>query len=318
MKRAGGAKRFVLSGSEGVLVVALLLVTVLMSRLSPVFLSPGNFFEVTRYVAEVGLISLGMTAVIITAGIDLSVGSIVGLVAISIGTFFNLGVNVWLAALLGVLLGAACGAINGLIIAWARIPPIIVTLATLALYSGLALGFSQGHAYQMPRSFYILGQGYLGPVPVQALILGVAAVIFAVVMSRTVFGRSLYAIGHNEIAARFSGIRVSWTIFLVYVLSGLMSGLAAVILVSRVSSARADLGSSYMLDSIAAVVLGGTAISGGRGGVWGTILGLFVIGFIRNGMNLAFIPSETQSIFVGLVLILAVALDVKLQQQRRR
>ena len=295
--------------TETVLLVALVLVIVIMSRLSPNFLSFYNFFEVTRFVAEIGMISLGMTVVILTSGIDLSVGSIVGLSAIVMGRIFGLGLGI-VAATVGCLLaGALAGFANGIITTRLRIPPIVVTLATLAVYKGIALGISQGQAYQMPKSIYFLGQGYIGPVPVQLILFAVLAAIFIVVLRRTIFGHNVYAIGNNETATRFAGLRVDRTKVLVYTLSGLMTGIAALILVSRVSSARADVGGSYMLDAIAAVVLGGTPISGGRGGVWGTLLALFIVGFVRNGLTLAFVPSEVQSIFIGVLLIIAVGLN---------
>lgn len=295
--------------TETVLLVSLVAVIVVMSRLSPNFLTVYNFFEVTRFVSEIGMISLGMTVVILTSGIDLSVGSIVGLSAIVMGRLFGFGLDIVAASVACVVTGAIAGFANGLITIRFRIPPIVVTLATLAVYQGVALGISQGQAYQMPKSIYFLGQGFVGPIPVQFIVFMVFAAGFIILLRRSIFGHNVYAIGNNETAARFSGLRVDRTKVFVYTLSGLMTGIAALILVARVSSARADVGGSYMLDAIAAVVLGGTPISGGRGGVWGTLLALFIVGFVRNGLTLAFIPSEVQSIFIGLILIVAVGLN---------
>jgi ribose/xylose/arabinose/galactoside ABC-type transport system permease subunit len=304
-----GKRRFHVGLNEVVLAVALVIVTFIMSQLSPNFLTIYNFFEVTRYIAEIGMISLAMTAVIATAGIDLSVGSMVGLSAIVIGRVFGLGAGIVSAIAAGLAAGALAGLANGLLITKARVPAIIATLATLAAYEGIALGISQGHAYQMPQSIYFLGQSYLGPVPVQLLIFSAFSAAFILLLSRTVFGRNVYAIGNNETAARFSGSRVDRTKVIVYTLSGFMTAVAALILVTRVSSARADVGASYMLDSIAAVVLGGTPVSGGRGSIWGTLLALLIIGFVRNGLTLAFVPAVVQSIIIGLILIVAVALN---------
>jgi rhamnose transport system permease protein len=310
--------RLRLSVAELVLVGALALAILVMAQLSPQFLTVRNLFEVTRFVAEAGLISLGMTAVILTGGIDLSVGSILGLSAIITGVFFHAGWNVWLAALTGILAGTLAGALNGLIITRAGIPPLIVTLATLAIYRGLALGISQGQAYRdYPEGFYSLGQGYLGPVPVQLIVFALFSLVFVLLLGRTVFGRTLYAIGNNETAARFSGLPVDRVKLIIYSLSGLLSGLAGVIFVSRLSTAKADAGLGYELDAITAVVLGGTAISGGQGGIWGTLLGLFIVGIVRNGMTLAFINADVQLVFIGLILIAAVTLNQVLRRGRR-
>jgi len=314
------SRRFLrLSVAEFILIGALLVAILVMSQLSAQFFTARNFFEVTRFVTEIGLISLAMTAIILTGGIDLSVGSIVGLSAIVMGALFHAGVNIWLAAFLGMVAGAVCGLVNGLIITRANIPPLIVTLATLAIFRGLALGISQGKNYRdYPEAFYVLGQGYLGPVPVQFILFVLFVIGFVLLMGRTVFGRAIYALGNNETATRFSGIHVDRLKIIIYMLSGLLSGLAGVILVSRLSTAKPDLGLGYELDAITAVVLGGTAISGGSGGIWGTLLGLFIVGIVRNGMTLAFINADVQLVFIGLILIAAVALNQLLRRPARR
>lgn len=293
------------------LLLALLLVTAaFMSRLSPAFLSVRNLAEIVRFSTEIGLVSLGMTLVILTAGIDLSVGSAVGLCAILLGFSFSLGLSVWLALALTVVAGALLGAFNGLIITRIGIPPLIVTLATLAIYRGLALGVSQARSFgSFPEGFLRLGQGYLGPVPVQAVILVTATLGVWFLLARTTFGRMLYALGNNATAAHFSGVPVGRVLLGVYTLSGTLAGLAGAVFVARISSARADAGLGYELDAITAVILGGTAITGGSGGVGGTVLGLLLVAVVRNGLTLAFIPTEIQNIVVGAMLLVAVLLN---------
>ena len=214
---------------------------------------------------EVALVALPMTFIIITGGIDLSVGSIMGLTAILLGVFWqNVGLPLPAAIALALVASAAAGFFNGLLITRLRVPPLIMTLATLALYRGLAEGISQARSVRgYPEWFFVLGQGEVLGVPTQLWILAIAIVIFWVVLARTTFGRSLYAIGYNETAARYSAIRVDRIKLIIYTLSGLMSGLAGWIFVSRVSTTRSDMGTGLELDVIAAVVLGGTSIFGG-------------------------------------------------------
>lgn len=318
-KKRPHRSRWRVSSVELMLLGALAVAIIIMSQLSPNFLTSRNVFQITRFIAEIGLISLGMTAVILTGGIDLSVGSMLGISAISMGFLFHQGLSIWWAALAGIAVGTLAGAINGVLITLTRVHPLIITLATLAIFRGLALGISQGQSFRgYPEGFFTIGQGFLGPVPVQLLIFAAVAIVLVVLLSRTVFGRALFGLGHNETAARFSGIHVDKVIWTVYSLSGFLSGLAAVIFVSRVSTARADAGNWYELDAITAVVLGGTALTGGQGGIPGTLLGLLIIGVVRNGLTLAFVPGEVQSVFIGLILIVAVALNQRLRQRRGR
>jgi rhamnose transport system permease protein len=300
--------------AEGILLLVLAATIAVMAQLSPHFLSTTNIFNITRFIAEIGIISLGMTAVILTGGIDLSVGSVLGMCGIVMGVLFAAGLPIWLAAVAAVVVGGLAGALNGFIVVSTRVHSLVVTLATLAIYRGVALGISQGRSYRgFPDSFFLLGQGYLGPIPIQLLLFGLLVVLFGLLLGRTVFGRTLYALGHNETAARFSGIAVDRAKLIVFTLTGLLSGLAAVTFVSRVSSARGDAGQLVELDAITAVVLGGTALTGGRGTIWGTLLGLLLIGVVRNGLTLAFVPLEVQAVFVGTILILAVALNQRLR-----
>jgi rhamnose transport system permease protein len=296
---------------EVLLLFLLLAEMALMQSLSPLFLTPDNLIEVVRQSAEIGLIALAMTLVIITAGIDLSVGSIVGLSIMTMGMLWeDARLPLWLAVLLALLTGTLLGGFNGTLITLVGIPPLIVTLATMAGFRGVALGMSQARSIRnFPESFLHLGQGYALGIPAQVWILAVAALLFHLALTRTAWGRSVFGIGANEAAARLSGVPVNRVKLQVYMLSGFMSALAAVIYAAHVSVAKPDAGLGFELTAITAMVLGGTAVSGGEGGVLGTLIALLMVGFLRSGLTLARVPSEAQDMMVGLLLILVVAVD---------
>ena len=296
---------------EVLLLFLLLAEMALMQSLSPLFLTPDNLIEVVRQSAEIGLIALAMTLVIITAGIDLSVGSIVGLSIMVMGMLWeDAGLPLWVAVLLALLTGALLGGFNGTLITLVGIPPLIVTLATMAGFRGVALGMSQARSIRnFPEGFLHLGQGYALGIPVQVWILAVAALLFHLALTRTAWGRSVFGLGANEAAARLSGVPVNRVKLQVYMLSGFMSALAAVIYAAHVSVAKPDAGLGFELTAITAVVLGGTAVSGGEGGVPGTLIALLMVGFLRSGLTLARVPSEAQDMMVGLLLVLVVAVD---------
>jgi rhamnose transport system permease protein len=296
---------------EVLLLFLLLAEMALMQSLSPLFLTPDNLIEVVRQSAEIGLIALAMTLVIITAGIDLSVGSIVGLSIIMMGMLWeDAGLPLWVAVLLALLTGTLLGGFNGTLITLIGIPPLIVTLATMAGFRGIALGMSQARSIRnFPESFLHLGQGYALGIPAQVWILAVAALLFHLALTRTGWGRSVFGIGANEAAARLSGVPVNRVKLQVYMLSGFMTALAAVIYAAHVSVAKPDAGLGFELTAITAVVLGGTAVSGGEGGVLGTLIALLMVGFLRSGLTLARVPSEAQDMMVGLLLVLVVAVD---------
>ena len=308
--RAAPANRMpsYLIGHEIVLAVILLVSLVVLATQTDRFLTTGNLLNQGRLMAEVGLVALPMTFIIITAGIDLSVGSILGLCAIVLGVAWqNLGLPLELAIVVTLATGALAGAMNGWFITRIGVPPLIMTLATLALYRGLAEGISQARSVRgYPEWFFQLGQGEVFGVPTQLWILVVAIVVAAVVLARTTFGRSLYAIGHNELAARFSGIPVDRYKLAIYTLSGFMAGLAGYIFVSRVSTTRSDMGTGLELDVIAAVVLGGTSIFGGTGSILGTVLGVILIQLLKNGLALTGVKGDATIVVIGSVLILSI------------
>jgi len=299
------ALRSLLVRHETILGILLIAALVVLAFQSDRFFTADNLLNQGRLMAEVGLVALAMTFVIVTGGIDLSVGSILGLVAILLGVFWqNLGLPLPLAMLLGVVVGGIAGLVNGLIITRFGVPPLIATLATLALYRGLAEGISQARSVRgYPEWFFGLGQGEFLGVPVQLWIFGLLAVIAAVILGLSTFGRATYAIGSNAIASRFSGLSVDRTLLLIYTASGLIAGLAAVIFVSRVSTTRSDMGTGLELDVITAVVLGGTSIFGGRGTIIGTLLGLVLMQALKNGLALSGVKGDGTIVVIGAVLI---------------
>lgn len=303
---------------EAILFIILVVALVVLDSLTDKFFSTSNLLNQGRLMAEVALVALPMTFIIITGGIDLSVGSTLGMCAIVLGVSWkNLGLPLELAVVVALAVGALGGFVNGWFITRVKVPPLIMTLATLALYRGLAEGISEARSVRgYPEGFYILGQGEVFGVPTQLWLLLVAIVIFWVVLARTTFGRSLYAIGHNEVAARFSGIPVDRIKLIIYTASGFMAGLSAVIFVSRVTTTRSDMGTGLELDVIAAVVLGGTSIFGGIGTITGTIIGFVLIQLLKNGLALTGVKGDATIIVIGSVLILSILITTLLERRR--
>lgn len=292
---------------ESVLAVLVVIAFAVLAQRSDRLFTAENLLNQGRFMTEVGLIALAMTFVIVTGGIDLSVGSMLGLSAILVGVFWKkAGLPLPAAMVLAVAAGAAAGLVNGLVITRFGVPPLIATLATLALYRGLAEGISESRSVRgYPEWFYQLGQGDAWGVPTQVWVLLAATAAAGIILARTTFGRATYALGANETAARFSGIAVDRTKLLIYTSSGLASGLAAVIFVSRVSTTRSDMGTGIEMDAITAVVLGGTSIFGGSGTITGTALGLVLVQALRNGLALAGVKGDGTIVVIGVVLILA-------------
>jgi rhamnose transport system permease protein len=295
---------------ELVLLAVLIALMLAMAQLSPFFLTLGNLLDTSRYFVEIGLIALGMTLIIITAGIDLSVGASLALVSVAVGFSFAAGLPLPLALVLGLLTGLGAGLFNGLFITRLELHPLVVTLGTFALFRGLAYGLSDADAVSSyPAWFAYFGQAYLGPIPGQLILLVVAVIVAWIVLSRSSFGRYVYAIGSNEEAARFSGVPVRRVKLALYTGIGFLVALAAIIYTSRVSTARADSGLGLELDVIAAVVLGGASIYGGVGTIAGTVLGVLIIATLRNGLVLAGVPGTWQLFLLGILVISAVFLN---------
>jgi rhamnose transport system permease protein len=310
--------RALLARQEAVLVVVLVVALAILASESSVFLTTDNILNQGRLMTEVGLMALPMTLIIVTGGIDLSVGSVLGMCAIVLGVLWqNVGIPLPLAMALTVVVGGLAGFVNGWFITWMRVPPLVMTLATLALYRGLAEGISEARSVTgYPEWFFVLGQHDVLGVPTQLWILAVATVATGIVLARTTFGRALYAIGYNETAARFSGIKVDRIKIAIYTFSGFMAGLAAVVFVSRVSTTRSDMGTGLELDVIAAVVLGGTSIFGGVGTILGTALGLVLIQLLKNGLALTGVKGDATIVVIGIVLILSILFTNFVQRRR--
>ncbi len=278
------------------------------------FLELSNLLNVLNQVSINGLVAIGMTFVIITGGIDLSVGSILALSGAILAAMLKAGVPGGAAICGAVLVGACLGAFNGFTISRFRLQPFIVTMATMTIYRGTTLVFTNGRPITglgKDALYLAMGQGRFFGIPYNGLLFIFALCVTAYILSRTVFGKGVYAIGGNAEAARLSGISVQSTQIWSYVLSGAFAALAAVILVSRLDSAQPVAGQGYERDAIAAVVLGGTSLSGGRGMMVGTLIGALIIGVLNNGLNLMEVSAFYQQIVKGAVILLAVLMDQK-------
>ncbi|WP_139308748.1 ABC transporter permease [Pantoea sp. 1.19] len=319
---------------EGRAFFALLVIIAVFSFLSPNYFSGANFLTMASHVAIFGLPAIGMLLVILNGGIDLSVGSTLGLAGVFAG-FLMQGINlealgvvlylpVWAVAILTLALGALVGLVNGILIAWCRVPAFVATLGTLYVARGVALLMTNGLTYNRLSGSEALGNtgfDWLGfnrifNVPVGVLVLAVVALACGFLLSRTAFGRWLYASGGNERAAELSGVPVKRVKVSVYVLSGMCAAMAGLVLSSQLTSAGPTAGTTYELTAIAAVVIGGAALTGGRGNVRGTLLGAFVIGFLSDGLVIIGVSAYWQTVFTGAVIVLAVLLNT-LQYGRR-
>lgn len=294
----------------GILIVLVALV-ICFSILSPAFLTVNNLMNVARQVSMIGITAVGMMFVMLTGGIDLSVGSCLAFVNVVCAYFMvKLDVNPWLAVLICVALSALCGYANGLAITKLRMPALIATMGFMNILKGLAFIISGGlPIYGFDPSFTILGQGYVSVVPIPVIVM---AVIFALgwfILNKTYFGRYFYAVGGNEEAARLSGINVSRVKQLVYTLSGIFASLAGIIMLSRLNSGQPTTGTGFEFQVIIAVVLGGVSINGGSGRIFGVIIGVMIMGVLSNGLILINVNDYVQDVVQGVVLISAVGFD---------
>ncbi len=296
--------------------VGLLVLCLVLWILTPHFLTVSNLLNVAQQTSINAIIAVGLTFVIITAGIDLSVGSILAFSGVVLAWGLQAGVPLPLAMAFGMGIGMVSGLVNGVLISYGRLPPFISTLGMMSVARGAALMFSDGRPISgFDEGFRFLATGEVFYIPVPVIITALVYVIAHFVLTRTKFGRYAYAIGGNEEAALLSGVNVKLQKALVYGLSGLLSGLAAIILTARLNSAQPIAGIMYELDAIAATVIGGTSLMGGRGTIFGTLIGALIIGVLRNGLNLLDVSPYIQQVVIGTVIIAAVLVDTALKKK---
>lgn len=301
------------------MVVILLLVMAYFSYRSARFGTPDNFVSIAVAAAPFALIALGQTLVILTGGIDLSVGSVIALSAMTAAVVVKGHPDrVWLCVLVAALVGLLAGAINGALVSRLNVPPFIATLGMLTLAAGLAYVVGDGAPINgLPAEFGAIANTSVVGLTIPVIVMIVGILVLALVMSRSAYGMRIYAVGGNRVAAEIAGVKVRRVLLSVYALSGLLAGISGVMLASRVISGPPNLGKGYELDAIAAVVIGGASLMGGRGTIWGTVLGLLLIQTLNNGLDLLIVPSYWQDVIKGLLIVVAVAIDVWSAARRR-
>lgn len=294
--------------------IGLIGLAVIITIINQDFLSFNNIMNLLRQVSINGLIAFGMTLVILTGGIDLSVGSTLAFSSVMMADLLLKGTNPVLAILLACLIGMIMGAINGAIITYGKIEPFICTLATMTIFRGLTMVFTNGNPISNISDsflFQVFGKGYILGIPVPVVTMLIAFIIVFIVLSKTSLGKKIYAVGGSEKVSKVIGISSAKIKIFVYSMSGLLASLAGTILASRLNSVSPQVGQSYELDAIAAVVLGGTSLSGGKGRISGTLIGALIIGVLNNGLNLLGVSSFYQLIVKGVVILFAVLVDRK-------
>ncbi len=300
--------------SEFGITIALLLEIILFSLLSPYFLTADNILNVTLQTSITAIIAAGMTFVILTAGIDLSVGAMVALSGVVATSILKLNlpfvISFPLALFAGLSIGICSGTVAGIFITRFNITPFIVTLSLMTIWRGASYMYTDGRpVWGLPDDFGLLGSGRVLSIPLPTIIMICVYVVTYILLKYTKFGRYVYAVGGNKEAARLAGINVNQTIFVVYIISGILSAISGILLASRMNSGQPNAGLMYEMDVIAAVVVGGTSLFGGRGSIFGTFLGAMLIGILRNGLNLLNVGSYVQMVVLGVVILLAVLLD---------
>lgn len=310
-KKIFGNKLFSVYGSQVSTIIALVIMALILTVLTPRFLTGKNLITVLLQSSINSLLALGMTFIIITGNIDLAVGSVVAFSAAIPGFMMvNMGLNPIFAIILGLALGTLTGFISGVVITKVGIPAFIVTLGSMSIWRGLALQFTNGTtSFGLPKLIKVLGQGYIGPIPVPVIIMVIAYLIAWFILSKTPLGLATYAIGGNEKASELSGIKVHRVKIQLFCIHGFLSGLGGLVLAGRLNSTMGVMASGYELDAIAAVIIGGTSMFGGEGNVWGSLIGAVLMGVLRNGLNLLNVSPYIQMVAIGAVIVFAVAVD---------
>ncbi len=319
-KQEFGWKKFFFQW-EWMLVLLFILVNIMNAYLSSYYLNTDSLRDATMTFLDKAFIVLPMVFIMILGDIDISVASTVALSSVIMADLYNSGVPMWLSMLIGLVVGTLCGFVNGLLIVkFKELSAVIVTLATMIIYRGIAYILLEDQAAgKFPDWFSFLGWGYVGGIPFILIAFAFFALIFGLLLHRTTFGRHVYAMGSNLTASRFSGVRVDKIRIIVFTLTGLMAAIAALFLTSRMGSTRPNVAMGYELDVIAMVVLGGISTAGGRGRMIGAILAVFLIGFLRYGLGLVNVPAQTMLIIIGLLLIFAVMVpNLKLGRNKAR
>lgn len=293
--------------------VGLIILMIVISLIDVSFLQLSNLSNILRQVSVNGLIALGMTFVILTGGIDLSVGSIFALSSAIMAKLILSGFNPLIAIILTLILGIMLGAVNGILITYGKLQAFIATLGTMTLYRGITRVFMEGRPLTGFESQLVdeIGQGYILGIPIPSIIFMIAILVMYFISKRTILGKEIYAVGGNELTAKFSAINVNFVKIKVYAITGFLTTIAGIILTSRLNSIQPNAGLGYELDAIAAVVLGGTSLAGGRGRIFGTVIGILIIGVLNNGLNILGVTSFYQDVVKGVVILLAVLIDRK-------
>jgi ribose/xylose/arabinose/galactoside ABC-type transport system permease subunit len=299
------------------IVLVLIGLVIVISIASPVFLSPRNIRNVLQQVSTLGILSMGMTVLMISGGIDLSVGSAISTVAVIAGTMLKAGLPAELAIVTGLALGCAIGCLNGVLAAYTRAHPFILTLGTMTIFQGVAIIITQGFPItDLGRRFEWIGGATIGPIPFIVILFFLVMTVCGLLLRFLRIGRIAYAIGGNEYTTYLAGIPVKRYKILFYVICGFFTGLAGLVLASRISSAIPNMGTGFEMNSIGAAVIGGIPLTGGRGNVWGTLTGVLLLGIIANGLNLLHVDASWQYVVTGLIIIIAVIIHE--QRLKRR
>lgn len=301
------------------LFIVLIAVVILLSLISDVFFTAENLMNIVRQISINGILAVGMTFILLTGGIDLSIGALMAVAAVIAASIVKPYPELVLpAVLVAVLASGTLSAISGLLVSKVKVAPFIATLAMMTIARGIAMIYTNGRPIMiMSDPFLFIGKGYLGPIPILVIILIIVIVIAGVILNKTNFGRYIYAIGGNKNAALVSGVNVPRITLWVYILNGVLCGLAGIMLASRIGSGQPNSGTGYEIDAIAAVVIGGTSLMGGVGSLAGTVAGVLIIGIINNGLNLLNVSSYYQQIVKGLIIVGAVILDQRAKSSSR-